>query len=187
MGTLTFERAELVAGALRPGNRADRIARWYGSDPLWQLAQERGLADQHHGDVIRRLGADLWLQHAPGWLEYRHTGLVVPGRTDLVPVTVRFYEQPPYDTYGQHPRNYPRVFADPGAASKHRMPDDALCLYYPWHPPERRWTAPDGLLALLNLIRDHLFFELHWRRTLCETGVGEWLGAEEPHGAPGRR
>jgi hypothetical protein len=64
------------------------------------------------------------------------------------------------------------------------MPDDdALCLYYPRSPAEQRWTADDGLVALLNLVRDHLFFEQHWRSTGGHRR-GVWLGGEAPHGFP---
>ena len=113
---------------------------------------------------------------------YKHKGLYVPGRVELVPVRIEFHERPSYQTYGLAPQDYPRVFADPGAVSKHRMPDDdALCLYYPNDPAERRWTAPDGLVALLNIISNHLFCELRWRNTGGPDG-GVWLLDEAPHG-----
>jgi hypothetical protein len=68
--------------------------------------------------------------------------------------------------------------------SPHRMPDDdALCLYYPGSAPERRWRPESGLLALIDLVRDHVFFEDHWRATGGPCG-GEWLGEEQPHGFP---
>lgn len=165
-----------------------RTGSWYGATLAWQLLIERGLRAEHHGDVTRRLGVDLTVPETLGWLEYRHAGLFVPGRDEAVPVTVRFYEWPLYSTFGLRPQDYPRIFADPGAESPHRMPDDdALCLYSPWHAPERRWTSQDSLLMLLNLVRDHLFFEQWWRRTRSETCAGVWLGAEEPHGSPTRR
>jgi hypothetical protein len=81
------------------------------------------------------------------------------------------------------PCDYPRVWADCGVRSKHRMPDDSLCLYFAGSPPDARWTAGDGLLALLNLVRDHLMFEEHWRRT-GGPRHGEWLGNEAPHRLP---
>ena len=117
---------------------------------------------------------------------YRLNGLFVPGR-EPIDVRVAFFATPYYDTYKLPPQDYPRVFADPGAISPHRMPgDDALCLYFPHSPPERRWRSTDGLLMLLDLVRDHLFFETHWRDTAAR-GKGEWLGAEAPHGFPQSR
>ena len=120
-------------------------------------------------------------------LTYRHAGLDVPGRRDPVPVVVEFYEDPTYEAYGLHPRDYPRVFADIGKASPHRLTDDALCLYYPLDPPERRWLHTNGLVVLLEIVRQHLLFEEHWRQT---GGFGDhrgrnrgtWLGEEAPHG-----
>lgn len=145
---------------------------WYGSTVAWWAPFERD-ARRRDGDLI---------QIAVGYrrLTYRHSGLEVPGRLDLVPVRVEFFAEPPYYCYGLPPSEYPRVFADPGAASKHRMGDDALCLFYPGDDDGHRWRSEDGLLSLLNLVRDHLFFELHWRAT----GGREWLGPEAPHGFP---
>jgi hypothetical protein len=34
---------------------------------------------------------------------------------------------------------------------------------------------------VIDLARDHVFFEDHWRATGGRRG-GEWLGAEQPHG-----
>lgn len=69
------------------------------------------------------------------------------------------------------------MIADPGALSKHRMPDDALRLYFPADRPERRWRAPDGLVALLNIVQNHLFCKLRWRNT-----GGIWPLDEAEHG-----
>jgi hypothetical protein len=56
-------------------------------------------------------------------------------------VTIDFYATPPYACWGLPPEEYPRVFADPGASSPHRMPDDdALCL---WFPATRRNAGGD--------------------------------------------
>lgn len=141
---------------------------WYGATVAWWAPFERD-ARRADGDLITvELGLDRII--------YRHAGLEVPGRLDLVPVRVEFYETPEYPTYGLPAQDYPRVFADPGADSPHRMPDGALCLFFPGDPADRRWTSKDGLHALLGLVRDHLFFELHWRAT------GRWLGPEAPHG-----
>ena len=165
----------------RPSRRT-----WYGAAPAWQLYLERNLWLEHSGHVRREQGIGLTWRDNGGWLAYHHDGLWVPGRRDPVPVTVAFFETPPYPCFGLKPEDYPRVWADCGAASKHRMADDALCLYFPRSAHEQRWTAEEGLLALLNLVRDHLFFEDHWRRT----GGGHrgiWLGNEAPHGFPTRR
>lgn len=139
-------------------------ARWYG--PLEREAR------RVHG---MRLTSQL---RKGRQLVYEHSGLEVPGRAD-VPARVVFYADPPYATYGLPPQDYPRVFADPGARSKHRMPsDDALCLYAPFVPPAERWTSSQGLLVLLNLVVDHLFSEMTWRET------GLWPLPESPHGLP---
>lgn len=142
---------------------------------------------EHAGRVRREQGHGLtWIDRS-GWLAYRHDGLWVPGRRDPVPVTVCFFDDPPYPCWGLAPSDYPRVYADCGAESKHRMPEDgALCLYYPGSDPAQRWIADDGLLALLNLVRDHLFFEAYWRNTGGRRG-GQWLANEAPHGFPTQR
>jgi hypothetical protein len=113
---------------------------------------------------------------AAGRLTYT-VDLDVPGRIHPVPVMISFYDTPPYYCYRLPPADYPRVHAELGAASPHRMPDDdALCLWYPADPPERRWTASKGLLDLLDIITSHLLYEAHWRVT------GRWAGNEAAHG-----
>jgi hypothetical protein len=119
-------------------------------------------------------------------LVYRHAGLEVRGRVERIPVRVVFHERPPYPCYGLPWHDYPRVFADPRQLSKHRMPDDSLCLYYPWDPPERRWTADNGLVQLFEIVANHLFYEQWWRHTGGHNG-GEWLGDEAEHGFPNER
>jgi hypothetical protein len=98
-------------------------------------------------------------------------------------VTIVFFASPAYDTYGLAAEDYPRVWADTDDTSPHRMPDGSLCLYYPGDPADRRWQAGLGLLTLLNLIRDHLFFEHYWRSTGGHDR-GVWLGPEADHGFP---
>ncbi len=166
-----------------PGGRVTpaRPGLWYGARPAWQLYLERGIHREHHRHVRREQGIGVSWRDSTGWLAYHHDGLDVPGRPAPIPVTVVFFESPPYDTYGITSPNYPRVWADCGAVSPHRMPDDALCLWWPWSPVEQQWTADDGLLPLLNLVRDHLFFEHYWRLTGGHPR-GRWLGAEAPHG-----
>lgn len=148
---------------------------WYGLQPWWQILLE-ATARREHGTELR---AHLELDR----LTYR-IPLEVRGRRDPVAVIVRFFAEPPYPCWGLPPEEYPRVFAAPGRTSPHRMPDDdALCLYYPDSPPKQRWRPEHGLLALLDLTRDHLFFEDHWWATGGRCG-GEWLGDEQPHGFP---
>jgi hypothetical protein len=146
---------------------------WFGSRPSWRLPMERA-AMRHYGPLVT-------VHQTANTLNYTHSGLRVIGRRELVPVTVEFHADPPYPTYGLDPADYPRVFADRGVASKHRMPDDSLCLYYAGDPANRRWTSDRGLLSLLDLTGDHLYFEDYWRST---GGVhkGQWLGPEAPHG-----
>lgn len=148
---------------------------WYGASPPWRDRVESSARRVHRNRLhvsVRR-----------GRIEYR-IALDIRGPNDLVEVLVVFYAEPPYSTYGLHPQDYPRVWAERGLPSKHRMPDDdALCLYYPKDPVERRWTADKGLLDLLDLIVDHLNYETYWRASGGHNG-GEWLGDEVEHGFP---
>ena len=148
---------------------------WYGLQPAWQIPLEAAARRQHGRDLELRLDREQ--------IAYRVL-VEVCGRRDPVPLTIEFHARPPYDCFGLPAEEYPRVFAIPGASSPHRMPDDgALCMWFPQDPPERRWRPTDGLLALIDLARDHVFFEDHWRATGGRRG-GEWLGDERPHGFP---
>ncbi len=148
---------------------------WYGLQPWWQRGLEAGARIEHGSDLRLDLDLDRITYRVP---------VEVRGRRDPVKVRIEFHRWPPYDCYGLPPEEYPRVFAIPGATSPHRMPDDqALCLYYPKSPPWQRWRPADGLLPLIDLARDHVFFEDHWRATGSHNG-GVWLGAEAPHGFP---
>jgi hypothetical protein len=79
-----------------------------------------------------------------------------------------------------------RMYADGPDESPHRFtphPKDpyqrsSLCVWYEDDPSDQRWVPDDGLLALINHVRIHLFKEEHWRRT------GHWPGPEAPHAAP---
>lgn len=165
---------------------------WYGTDIGFQRALEAGLSDEleHIRAVTVRLADSSRSARLGGTrvLVYEHAGLDVPARRDPVPVRIEFHERPNYSTYGLPAADYPRVFADPGAISKHRLPGDTLCLWFPRDPDDRRWHAADGLLTLLNNVRNHLFFEDHWRATGGFGGPGRpggtWLGDEAPHGFP---
>lgn len=72
----------------------------------------------------------------------------------------------------------PRVLVDGPDDSPHRYGDGSLCMYHPLDPCERRWVPGDGLAALIDTIRVHLFQEEDARR-----GHG-WSGDEAPHGPP---
>lgn len=165
---------------MRPGlgdlpARQDGGVGWYGSQAWWQLWVEAGARAEH--------GTDLLMELQRTRLTYR-VPVEVRGRLDRVLVRIDFHRWPPYDCYGLPPEEYPRVYAAPGASSPHRMPQDqALCLFFPQCPPWRRWRPSDGLLALIDLARDHIFFEDYWRATGGGDG-GVWLGAQGPHGFP---
>jgi hypothetical protein len=68
-----------------------------------------------------------------------------------------------------------RITVGGPSESPHRYSSDELCIEYPGDPPDARWTADDGLLTLIDLIRAHLFREAYWRET------GAWPGPEAPH------
>lgn len=167
---------------MRPGLAArlcgdQPYTRWYGVEPHWQVWVEAAARREH--------GAALWREVALHRVTYR-LPVEVRGRRWPVNVGIEFHPRPPYATYGLPPEEYPRVFADPGADSPHRMPDDALCLYFPHSSTAARWTPAKGLLALFDVTRDHLFFEGYWRSTGGHRS-GVWLGDEQPHGFPERR
>ena len=179
-----------------PTRLRDRRARptkatraWYGTDLDFQAALLSDLHahDEHAGLITNALrhprrhgGRDrVWT--------FTHAGMNVPGRSESIPVTIEFHEQPGYFTYGLKPFDFPLVFADPGADSKHRHQDiDALCLWFPGDPEDRRWHYTDGLIALFNLARNHVFYETYWRATGGHGGPnspeGIWLGDEAAHG-----
>ena len=75
----------------------------------------------------------------------------------------------------------PSVSLDGPNDSPHRYEDGSLCLYYPADPPGLRWMPAEGLAALIDCVRAHLFQEAEARR-----GHG-WPGDEAPHGRVPRR
>jgi hypothetical protein len=76
---------------------------------------------------------------------------------------------------------YPRVRVTPSDYSPHRFSDGSLCIWHRRDPNrERTWVVADGLLALIDLIRVHLFKEAWWRE------YGEWLGPQVSHGSSKR-
>jgi hypothetical protein len=152
---------------------------WYGSSAAWRMHVE--------SQAKRAYGPELSVTQTENTLTYSLAGLEVRGRRERVPVTINFHAPLPslslslLGIRGIDPADFPQVFADPGASSKHRNPDGSLCLYYVRDPVHRRWTAERGLLSLLDLTSDHLFFEDYWRSTGGIHG-GEWLSPEAPHG-----
>lgn len=144
---------------------------WVGSDIAWVMAFE--------ARARRRYGATLRRREYPGRLQYM-VDIPVIGREELVPVRVELHRDPGYETFGLDAVDYPRVFADEGARSPHRMEDDSLCLYYPGDPVSRRWTADQGLDELLNLTARHLLAEDYWREN-----DEVWPFDEAAHGYPG--
>lgn len=77
--------------------------------------------------------------------------------------------------FSRHSPDEPRVYTDGPTESPHRYGDEALCMWHPFDPPERKWIRRDGAAALLGHIVAHLIREEWWRRT------GEWVGPEAPH------
>lgn len=157
---------------------------WVGKDPAWQIALEHDAKRLYPGQVTSSLACDLEHPERPWVLTYRHSGLRVDGLVKRVPVEVQFHELPRHDTYGLNPVDYPLVFADPGAKSKHRHGNDALCLWYPRDWRWRTWRHTDGLGYLFQLTADHLLREAWWRATGADEHNSEWLGAEAAHGFP---
>ena len=201
MGVLT-DTNPFVKSQEPPTNHSKVGDTWDGLSIEWQYDLEHGLRIKHPGDVELDMALRwVWSAEQPTAvtrfereelpmlgrvITYRHRGLSVLGRPDLVPVRIEFHQYPTYDCYNLAWHDYPRVFADPGAASKHRMPeDDALCLYFPWDPPERRWQYENGLVQLFDIVADHLHKELWWRHTGGPDG-GDWLGEDADHGFPER-
>ena len=173
-------------GHLPRPTRAKRA--WYGTDLNFQgaLLLDIDAHDEHAGLITETLTGPSRHRGRDRVWTFHHAGLDVPGRVDPVPVRIEFHEDPRYPTFELDPWDFPAVFADPGAESKHRHQNiDALCLWFPGDPVERRWHYSDGLVALLNLTRNHLLFEVHWRATGGHGGPGRsegtWLGDEAAH------
>ena len=76
--------------------------------------------------------------------------------------------------FGPNTPDTPVIYV-PGPDSKHRYDDGSLCIWYPYDPPEQRWTWSDGGAVLAGHICAHLIREAWWRQT------GEWPGDEAPH------
>lgn len=82
-----------------------------------------------------------------------------------------------------------RIYADGPTDSFHRYkpPErdrrkrNSLCLWHPDDSIDLRWVPEDGLLALIEATRFHLFKEAYSRET------GGWPGDEAPHSVPGSK
>jgi hypothetical protein len=70
---------------------------------------------------------------------------------------------------------------DGPTGSPHRYGEDRLCMWAPSAPADQRWTPDEGLLALIQYARVHLFREEYWRETGGHDS-GVWAGEEAPHG-----
>lgn len=164
---------------------------WYGAHPSWWAPFEADARRRYGPELTHEYRADLntglpiaALPRDRGVrLVYQVRDVLVVGTPAVVDVAITFWAQPAYDTYGQAPQDFPQVHAEPGLASPHRYPNDALCLWYPWDPVEQRWHHGRGLLDLLEVTRRHLYMERHWRRTGGHRG-GVWLLTDAPHGTP---
>ena len=170
-----------------PDPSVGAVTHWYGADPRWRIpfeatARRRFGTDLHaalHLEPARPAGE----RDGEAHLTYSLDDLEVDGHPPLVPVTVRFWARPGYDTYGHPPHDSPQVYAEPRLDSPHRYRDDALCLWAPFDPAQLRWTDNRGLLDLIEIIRRHLFLERYWRHTGGHRR-GVWLLPDAPHGLP---
>jgi hypothetical protein len=73
------------------------------------------------------------------------------------------------------------VEVDGPTVSPHRRGEKGLCLWRYDSSPEHQWTADEGLLALIQYARIHLFREEYWRETGGFEKGGVWAGDEAPH------
>lgn len=140
-----------------PGRPRDNPAPGLAARP----ARERGLTAAYADVRSRRHGehADEYIATVPvaGYASRRVTAVVDRRAPDLV-----------------------RVYADGPKRSKHRhagRDGTQLCIWHPHDPPNRRWTADEGIAVLFAMAAVHLFKEAWWRDT------DEWLGEEAPHPA----
>jgi hypothetical protein len=157
---------------------ADSPFGWYGVDPVFRTLVEKNLRDVTGFDAPVRISLDAYR------LEYRFDGVQVPGDLDRHDLGVEFRPGTLGGwAAGFAPGDYPTVRTSVERPRKHHYPDESLCLWAPFDSPERRWWHGDGLHVLVEIVRRHLFYELHWWRTGGRKG-GVWLGEEAPHGFP---
>jgi hypothetical protein len=116
-------------------------------------------------------GLERRVRPSPRRLVYE-LSLDVPGYAEVRAVRVEFLAGPV---------PVPHVYADGPGESAHRYADDALCMYHPHDPADRRWVPEDGLASLIDYFRTHLFQEAEARNGQS------WPGDEAPHGPVPRR
>lgn len=102
-----------------------------------------------------------------------------------VTIDVPFYDSRQVAIEFRSGSTHPFVTVDGPQESPHRYDDGTLCMWVPTDANPERWTFHHGLLDLLDAVRAHLFREAWWRETRDDSGVGEWLGPELPHGTIG--
>jgi hypothetical protein len=137
-----------------------------------------GRAQPWYTDIRTRLRFERGVREA-----YPAINAIATGRgmnaTIVYSVTVDVPEYPPRRVTIVLPNwgtpSMATITADGPMESPHRYDGFALCIWHPNAPPEERWVPDDGLLALIDHTRVHLFKEAYWR----ETGV--WPGPEAPH------
>jgi hypothetical protein len=147
-----------------------------------------------------RNGKQAWIENVPlrlrletaAWRAYPGMERRFEGRRQMARVVYRLvvsvpeYEQRRIELHFKRTTGEPRItriYADGPDNSPHRyaphskdpLQRSSLCVWYDDDPPEQRWVPADGLLALINHTRVHLFKEGYWRET------GEWPGPEGPH------
>jgi hypothetical protein len=139
----------------RPIYRRGRAGGWWGNQHA-KLIFERGLSSLYPGTTGRSAGT---------CYEYRSV-VQVHG---YGPRCARI------EVHGDFEPCDAAVFVDGPAESPHRYASGALCMWHPTDPPERRWIARQGLVALLDLAVLHLFREAYWHE------VRVWPGDQAPH------
>lgn len=72
----------------------------------------------------------------------------------------------------------PCVWAADPRPMKHQFVNRAMCIWSRWDPPDKRWGYEDGLAALFDLAKLHLYREERYRET------HRWMGPEAPHNPP---
>lgn len=143
------------------------IVTWYGADPCFWYPLET--------HARRELRERYVFEYSAEVLRYRVYSLVVPGDESVHDITIEFWRDPPYNTFGLLPQNYPRVFTNVVRPRKHAFDDDSLCIWHPQDAQSLRWTSDDGLLVLVEMIRRHLLLEIDFFFT------GKWAIEDAPH------
>lgn len=72
----------------------------------------------------------------------------------------------------------PRAFARAPECLRHRFADDSLCMWLESDGNDRRWMLSDGIEALVQHIRRHLYQE-----ACCRAGE-DWPGEQAPGAHP---